>query len=72
MALELPILFAGALLIGACGPGYVDSHDIANKQYQNDDPGQQNANDYSYEACTSTLLNPFGPCGEPPAPSPQP
>jgi PTS system mannose-specific IID component len=35
-------------------------------------PGQQNANDYSYEACTSTLLNPFGPCGEPPAPSPQP
>jgi PTS system mannose-specific IID component len=31
-------------------------------------PGQQNAGDYSYEACTSTLLHPWSPCGEPPAP----
>jgi mannose/fructose/N-acetylgalactosamine-specific phosphotransferase system component IID/mannose/fructose/N-acetylgalactosamine-specific phosphotransferase system component IIC len=38
-------------------------------------PGQANANDYSYEACTSSLLHPFAPCGTPPpslAPAPAP
>jgi PTS system mannose-specific IID component len=35
-------------------------------------PGPQNANDYSYEACTSSLLHPWYPCGEPPAPEAQP
>jgi len=32
-------------------------------------PGQQNAGDYSYQACTSSLLHPYSPCGAPPAPS---
>ena len=35
-------------------------------------PGQQNAGDYSYQACTSSLLHPYSPCGAPPAPSTQP
>jgi mannose/fructose/N-acetylgalactosamine-specific phosphotransferase system component IID/mannose/fructose/N-acetylgalactosamine-specific phosphotransferase system component IIC len=39
-------------------------------------PGQKDANDFSYEACTSSLLHPFAPCGKPPlptvAPSPVP
>ena len=35
-------------------------------------PGQSNASDYSYQACTSSLLHPYSPCGAPPAPSAQP
>ena len=35
-------------------------------------PGQSNAGDYSYQACTSSLLHPYSPCGAPPAPSAQP
>jgi PTS system mannose-specific IID component len=35
-------------------------------------PGQSNASDYSYQACTSSLLHPYSPCGPPPAPSAQP
>ncbi|MGA2513194.1 MAG: PTS system mannose/fructose/sorbose family transporter subunit IID [Candidatus Limnocylindrales bacterium] len=35
-------------------------------------PGQANANDYSYGACTSSILHPYSPCGAPPAPSAQP
>jgi len=35
-------------------------------------PGQSNAGDYSYQACTSSLLHPYAPCGAPPAPSAQP
>ncbi|MFI5258645.1 MAG: PTS system mannose/fructose/sorbose family transporter subunit IID [Candidatus Limnocylindrales bacterium] len=30
-------------------------------------PGQANASDYSYGACTSSLLHPYSPCGAPPA-----
>ena len=32
-------------------------------------PGQKNSYDYSYQACTSSLLQGFAPCGPPPAPS---
>jgi PTS system mannose-specific IID component len=32
-------------------------------------PGQKNASDYSYEACTSSLLHQYSPCGAPPAPT---
>ena len=35
-------------------------------------PGQTSSHDYSYEACTSSLLHPYYPCGAPPAPSAQP
>jgi PTS system mannose-specific IID component len=35
-------------------------------------PGQSNASDYSYQACTSSLLHPYTPCGAPPAPSAKP
>jgi PTS system mannose-specific IID component len=35
-------------------------------------PGQANANDYSYGACTSSILHQYSPCGTPPAPSAQP
>jgi mannose/fructose/N-acetylgalactosamine-specific phosphotransferase system component IID/mannose/fructose/N-acetylgalactosamine-specific phosphotransferase system component IIC len=35
-------------------------------------PGQSNAGDYSYQACTSSLLHPYAPCGAPPAPSAKP
>jgi PTS system mannose-specific IID component len=35
-------------------------------------PGQANTNDYSYQACTSSLLHQYYPCGAPPAPSAQP
>jgi mannose/fructose/N-acetylgalactosamine-specific phosphotransferase system component IID/mannose/fructose/N-acetylgalactosamine-specific phosphotransferase system component IIC len=35
-------------------------------------PGQKNSYDYSYQACTSSLLHPYYPCGAPPAPSTQP
>jgi PTS system mannose-specific IID component len=35
-------------------------------------PGQSNASDYSYQACTSSLLHPYSPCGAPPAPSAHP
>ena len=41
-------------------------------------PGQANSGDYSYQACTSSLLHPYSPCGAPPAatvaprPSPSP
>ncbi len=35
-------------------------------------PGQKDASDYSYQACTSSLLHPYSPCGAPPAPSVQP
>jgi len=35
-------------------------------------PGQANANDYSYGACTSSLLHPYAPCGTPPAPTATP
>ena len=31
-----------------------------------------NSSDYSYQACTSSLLHPYSPCGAPPAPSAQP
>jgi PTS system mannose-specific IID component len=34
-------------------------------------PGQQNAGDYSYQACTSSLLHQYSPCGAPPAPTAQ-
>jgi hypothetical protein len=30
-------------------------------------PGQKDAGDYSYEACTSSLLHQYSPCGAPPA-----
>ena len=35
-------------------------------------PGQADSNDYSYGACTSSLLHQYSPCGPPPAPSAQP
>jgi hypothetical protein len=35
-------------------------------------PGQQNAGDYSYKACTSSLLHPYTACGAPPAPTAAP
>jgi PTS system mannose-specific IID component len=35
-------------------------------------PGQANSSDYSYGACTSSLLHQYTPCGAPPAPSAQP
>ncbi|MGA3058309.1 MAG: PTS system mannose/fructose/sorbose family transporter subunit IID [Candidatus Limnocylindrales bacterium] len=35
-------------------------------------PGQKDSSDYSYGACTSSLLHPYSPCGAPPAPSAQP
>jgi hypothetical protein len=33
-------------------------------------PGQKDAGDYSYEACTSSLLHQYSPCGAPPVPTP--
>jgi PTS system mannose-specific IID component len=33
-------------------------------------PGQKDSSDYSYEACTSSLLHQYSPCGVPPAPTP--
>jgi PTS system mannose-specific IID component len=33
-------------------------------------PGQANAGDYSYQACTSSILHPYYACGVPPAPTP--
>jgi PTS system mannose-specific IID component len=33
-------------------------------------PGQKNAGDYSYQACTSSLLHQYSPCGAPPAATP--
>jgi PTS system mannose-specific IID component len=35
-------------------------------------PGQKDASDYSYGACTSSLLHQYSPCGAPPAPTPAP
>ena len=35
-------------------------------------PGPANAGDYSYQACTSSLLHQYYPCGAPPAPTAQP
>jgi PTS system mannose-specific IID component len=35
-------------------------------------PGQKDSYDYSYQACTSSLLHQYYPCGAPPAPSTQP
>lgn len=35
-------------------------------------PGQKDSSDFSYQACTSSLLHPYAPCGAPPAPSTQP
>jgi PTS system mannose-specific IID component len=35
-------------------------------------PGQADSNDYSYGACTSSLLHQYSPCGPPPAPTPTP
>ncbi len=35
-------------------------------------PGQANSSDYSYGACTSSLLHPYSPCGAPPAPTAAP
>jgi PTS system mannose-specific IID component len=35
-------------------------------------PGPRDSSDYSYQACTSSLLHPYSPCGAPPAPSAQP
>jgi len=32
-------------------------------------PGQQNSGDYSYQACTSSLLHQYSPCGAPPVPT---
>ena len=32
-------------------------------------PGQANSSDYSYGACTSSLLHQYTPCGAPPAPT---
>ena len=32
-------------------------------------PGQQNSSDFSYQACTSSLLHQYYPCGAPPAPT---
>jgi mannose/fructose/N-acetylgalactosamine-specific phosphotransferase system component IID len=32
-------------------------------------PGPKDSNDFSYQACTSSLLHPYAPCGAPPAPS---
>jgi PTS system mannose-specific IID component len=34
-------------------------------------PGPANAGDYSYQACTSSLLHQYSPCGAPPAPTAQ-
>jgi PTS system mannose-specific IID component len=34
-------------------------------------PGQKNAGDYSYQACASSLLHQYSPCGAPPAPTAQ-
>jgi PTS system mannose-specific IID component len=33
-------------------------------------PGQKDASDYSYGACTSSLLHQYSPCGAPPVPTP--
>ena len=33
-------------------------------------PGQKSTSDYSYRACTSSLLHPYFPCGVPPTPAP--
>jgi len=33
-------------------------------------PGQKDSSDYSYGACTSSLLHQYSPCGAPPAPTP--
>ena len=35
-------------------------------------PGQTDSNDYSYQACTSSLLHQYSPCGVPPAPTSAP
>jgi PTS system mannose-specific IID component len=35
-------------------------------------PGQKNTGDYSYEACTSSLLHQYSPCGTPPPATPAP
>ena len=35
-------------------------------------PGQSSPNDFSYPACTSSLLHPYYPCGPPPAPTAAP
>jgi PTS system mannose-specific IID component len=35
-------------------------------------PGQIDSNDYSYGACTSSLLHQYSPCGAPPAPTAAP
>jgi mannose/fructose/N-acetylgalactosamine-specific phosphotransferase system component IID/mannose/fructose/N-acetylgalactosamine-specific phosphotransferase system component IIC len=35
-------------------------------------PGQKDAGDYSYEACTSSLLHQYTPCGAPPVPTTPP
>ena len=35
-------------------------------------PGQKDSNDYSYGACTSSLLHQYSPCGVPPAPTAAP
>jgi PTS system mannose-specific IID component len=35
-------------------------------------PGQADTNDYSYQACTSSLLHPYYPCGAPPVATPTP
>ncbi|HEX7592261.1 MAG TPA: PTS system mannose/fructose/sorbose family transporter subunit IID [Candidatus Limnocylindrales bacterium] len=35
-------------------------------------PGQKDSYDYSYQACTSSLLHQYYPCGAPPAATPQP
>jgi hypothetical protein len=32
-------------------------------------PGQQSQYDYSYQACTSSLLHQYYPCGAPPSPT---
>jgi len=32
-------------------------------------PGQKDAGDYSYQACTSSLLHQYSPCGAPPVPA---
>ena len=32
-------------------------------------PGQQNSGDFSYQACTSSLLHQYSPCGAPPSPT---
>jgi PTS system mannose-specific IID component len=35
-------------------------------------PGQKDSSDFSYQACTSSLLHQYYPCGAPPVPSAQP